>query len=204
MEENRTKQLKRMKVASSVGLYGSVAMVCATAAWNYLSKYTVTGVSPTLARTMLISGTVIAVLAAVVALLTIRRYTPKLRQLDDIDEKLRLYANNICNLYYMVFAIVVAECALEIISGNTILIMVTVLLVMLLFLAYPNMYKLKVDLGLDDDTMTALFGKKYVRDDREKEGSAIDQLKLNSQLEKESNTEIPIENPEETSREEEK
>ena len=66
------------------------------------------------------------------------------------------------------------------------------------------MYKLKVDLGLDDDTMTALFGKKYVRDDREKEGSAIDQLKLNSQLEEESNTEIPIENPEETSREEEK
>ena len=39
-----------------------------------------------------------------------------------------------------------------------------VVLVLLLFLSYPNMYKMKNDLGLTDDEMTSLFGSNYVRD----------------------------------------
>jgi hypothetical protein len=121
---------------------------------------------------MLIAGTVLAVLVTAVAILTIRRFTPKIRRLDDVEQKLRLYAGNTARLYYTVLATVAIESLFVILSGNTILIMVTLLLVMMLFLAYPNMYKIKVDLGLDDETMKNLFGDKYIcekKDDSENE-----------------------------------
>jgi hypothetical protein len=42
--------------------------------------------------------------------------------------------------------------------------MVTILLVLMLFLSYPNMYKMRTDLGLTDAEMTALFGDAYIAD----------------------------------------
>ena len=33
-----------------------------------------------------------------------------------------------------------------------------------LFLAYPNIYKLKTDLGLNDEEMRSLYGDKYMSD----------------------------------------
>ena len=44
--------------------------------------------------------------------------------------------------------------------------MVTIVLVLLLFLSYPNMYKMKNDLGLLEEEMTMLFGDTYISDVR--------------------------------------
>jgi hypothetical protein len=41
--------------------------------------------------------------------------------------------------------------------------MLLLLMVLLLMLNYPNMYKIKADLGLLDDEMTQLFGDAYKR-----------------------------------------
>lgn len=158
------KYLRKIRIASLSGLYCSMAMVAAVVALNYFSKWHITGLNETTQRSMLVTGTVLAVLVTAVALLTIRRFTPKIRQLDDTEQKLRLYAGNIARLYYTVLATVAIECLLVIVSDSNILIMLTLLLVMMMFLAYPNMYKIKVDLGLDDETMKQLFGDKYISD----------------------------------------
>lgn len=162
-----TNHIRKIRTSSLVGLYCSMALVAAVVALNYFSHWRVTGVSLAMQRSMLVCGTVLAVLVTAVALLTIRRFTPKIRQLDDTERKLKLYAGNMARLYYSVLATVIIECVFVIVSGNTILIMVTLLLVMMLFLAYPNMYKIKVDLGLDDDTMKQLFGDKYISEKKE-------------------------------------
>ena len=161
------KYVHRIRAASLVGLYCSMALVTAVIALNYFSKWRVYGIGEALQQSMLICGTVLAVLVTAVALLTIRRFTPKIRQLDDTERKLQLYSGNIARLYYSVLATVAIECAFVILSGNNVLIMVTLLLVMMLFLAYPNMYKIKVDLGLDDEIMKQLFGDKYISEKNE-------------------------------------
>lgn len=166
------KYLKTIHRSSLIGLYCSMALVAIVVAINYFSKWRITGISLPMGRAMLIAGTVLAVLVTAVAILTIRRFTPKIRRLDDVEQKLQLYAGNTARLYYTVLATVAIESLFVILSGNTILIMVTLLLVMMLFLAYPNMYKIKVDLGLDDETMKNLFGDKYIcekKDDSENE-----------------------------------
>ena len=160
------KQIKKLRRASIIGLYTSMAIVAATIGFNYFSHWRVSGISQSMRNSLLISGTVLAVLVTAIALLTIHRYTPKIRQLDNTQEKLRLYSANIARMYYAVLAVVAIECLFVILSANSVLIMVTLLLVMMLFLAYPNMYKIKVDLGLDDDTMKQLFGDKYISEQK--------------------------------------
>jgi hypothetical protein len=98
------------------------------------------------------------------ALLTIRKTTPRLRQLDSLEAKMQGYSTYISNLYRGSLAIVIIECVLIVLMSDTSLLMITILLVLLLFLTYPNMYKMKNDLELTDDEMTALFGSNYVRD----------------------------------------
>lgn len=172
------KSLKKIRQASLIGLYCSMAIVAIVVCINYFVPWHISGVTAALQRSMLVSGTVLAVLVTVVALLTIRRFTPKIRQLDDTELKLRLYSGNMARLYYSVLATVVIECALVLLSGNTILIMLTLLLVMMLFLAYPNMYKIKVDLGLDDETMRQLFGDKYISEKKDLDESPIADVEL--------------------------
>ena len=193
------KHLKKIRLSSLIGLYCSMAIVAAIVAINYFSKWRITGVSQAMSRSMLVAGTVLAVLVTVVVLLTIRKITPRLRQLDDVERKLSLYAGNTARLYYSVLATVVIECLFVILSGNTILIMVTLLLVMMLFLAYPNMYKIKVDLGLDDETMKSLFGDKYVCEKKEWDERPIACVELGKdepESEEEPESEVLTENKE--------
>ena len=102
---------------------------------------------------MLIAGTILAVLAVVMALMTIRKTTPRLRQLDNFEQKLQGYASYITSLYRGTLAIVVI-----VLMSDTALLMITILLILLLFLAYPNMYKIKNDLGLTDEEAAEYLG----------------------------------------------
>ena len=113
---------------------------------------------------MLIAGTVLAVLAVVMILLTVRKTTPALRQLDSLDDKIKGYHSYITNLYNSTLAIVVIECILITLMSDTALLMVIILMVLVLFICYPNMYKMKHDLGLTDDEMKSLFGDAYIAD----------------------------------------
>ena len=41
------------------------------------------------------------------------------------------------------------------------------LFVLMLILAYPNIYKVKVDLGLTDEEMTSLYGDQYMAEQKD-------------------------------------
>ena len=107
---------------------------------------------------MLIAGTILAVLAVAMALMTIRKTTPRLRQLDNFEQKIQGYAAYISSLYRGTLAIVVIECVLIVLMSDTALLMITILLILLLFLSYPNMYKIKNDLGLTDEEAAEHLG----------------------------------------------
>lgn len=157
--------IKKIRRTANFGLYGSIVVILATVAFHF-SKYHITYQQPEVARWMLIAGTVLAVLAIMMVLLMIRRTTPKLRQNDNFEEKITGYASYINNLYSSTFVIVFVECVLIVLMSDSSLLMVTCLLVLMLFLAYPNMYKMKNDLGLTDQEMISLFGSDYIPDAR--------------------------------------
>ncbi len=52
----------------------------------------------------------------------------------------------------------VIECVLIVLMSDTALLMITILLILLLFLSYPNMYKIKNDLGLTDEEAAEHLG----------------------------------------------
>ena len=155
--------IRKIRSTANWGLYGSIVAVLIVVIFHF-SPWHISYQSPQVSRWMLISGTVLAVLAVVMALMTIRKTTPRLRQLTNLEQKLQGYTAYIASLYKGSLAIVVIECVLILLMSATSLLMITILLILLLFLAYPNMYKIKNDLGLTDDEMTSLFGSNYVRD----------------------------------------
>lgn len=155
--------IKKMRRKANWGLYGSIAIVLITVIFHFC-PYQITYQSTAVTKWMLISGAVLAVLAIVAVLMNIRKTTPRLRQLDNVDEKIKGYASYISNIYSTSLAIVLIECVLIVLMSDTSLLMITILLVLVLFLSYPNMYKMKNDLGLTDEEMKNLFGDAYIAD----------------------------------------
>jgi MFS family permease len=147
--------IPKIRRAANIGLYGSLATVIVTVVFHFLpwrffqSEYAL--------RWMLIAGSVLAVLAVVMVLLMIRKTTPRIRQMETLEQKMKAYSEYISNLYYGTLSIVVMECVLIVLMADTSLLMVTIILVLLLFLAYPNMYKMKSDLGLLQEEFNTLF-----------------------------------------------
>lgn len=162
------KEIKTIKRSSRFGLWGSVALVILSAAFIYVSPWQFRQ-NPQVSQWMLIAGSVLAVLSLSMALLVIRRQIPRLRQLDTLQEKLTGYAAHIRSLYLSIFCITLMLCLLMLLSNQNVLLMLTMVVVLTLFLAYPNIYRIKVDLGLTDDEMKTLFSDQYIsgNDDRQ-------------------------------------
>ena len=153
---NHIKQIRR---ASRIGLWGSVAVTLLTVL--YLSPYRFYPSAHT-ARWMLIAGAVLAVLSVSMTLLSVRRQVPRLRQTEDLDAKLKGYASYVRETYINMLLVVVLLCVFTVLSARNVLLMLILVTVLVLFLNFPNMYRIKVDLGLDDDQMHALFGDQYI------------------------------------------
>lgn len=155
------KYIKTIQRASRMGLWGSVAVVIAAALFHYVSPYRF---YPTLhtARWMLVAGSILAVLALSMALLVIRKQIPTLRQTEGLEAKLAGYAQHIRSLYLTMLAVVVLIVAFMVLSAQNILLMLAMLATLMLFLAYPNMYRMKVELGLSDEEMKSLYGDRYI------------------------------------------
>ena len=162
-DPKRAGLIKKIRRSANVGLYGSLIVIIAVVIFHFC-PYTFAQQTEEVQRMMLIVGMVVAVLAVVLALLAIRKSTPRIRLMDDVDKKIEAYASYISTLYGCTFVVAIIECAIILLMSDTSLLMVTMLLVLLLFLSYPNMYKMKHDLGLEDDTMKALFGDDYIAD----------------------------------------
>lgn len=154
------KDVKVVRRASAVGLWGAVAVVLLTVAFIYSPwRFYPSAQS---ARWMTIAGTVLAVLAISMTLLTVRRQVPQLRQSESLETKLAGYAAHVRSVYMTMLAVVVLICIITALSARNVLLMLALVCALVLVLNYPNMYKMKVDLGLTDEEMRSLFGDRYI------------------------------------------
>lgn len=161
------KEIGTIKRTSQTGLWGSVGAVILTAAFM-MSPWTLRQ-SAYVSRWMLIAGSVLAVLAVSMTLMVVRRQVPRLRQSESLEAKLRGYASHVKSTFMSMFAVVVLLCLMTVLSGQNVLLMLSIVATLTLFLAYPNIYKVKVDLGLTDEEMKSLYGDRYISDNKNEE-----------------------------------
>ena len=161
------KETDKIKRNAQLGLWGSAAVVILTSLFLYASPWRFPAQSDYVNRWMLVVGSVLAVLSLSMALLVIRKQVPRLRQTEGLQAKLAGYAGHIHSLYFSILAVVVVLCAMTLISNQNVLLMLAMVTVLMLILAYPNIYKVKVDLGLSDEEMSSLYGDRYIGEQKD-------------------------------------
>ena len=157
------KYTKSIKRNAAIGLWGSAAAVIITALFHFVSPWRFYPSVHT-SRWMLIAGSVLAVLALSMSLMVIRKQIPTLRQSDSLEAKLSGYAQHIRSLYLTMLAVVVLICLFTVLSAQNVLLMLAMVSTLMLILAYPNIYRIKVELGLTDEEMKSLYGDQYIAD----------------------------------------
>lgn len=169
MDQKRS-EIKKTRNAANIGLYGSLLLCIATVVEHYLDKYVWAREITTNEYTrhlFLVVGLAIAVVDIAIALFLMRKQTPRLRQIDTVEEKLTGYRRLVGTIYYTSLFVVLLVSAIIVITHENTMIMLLLLLFVTLVLNYPNMYKMKADMGLLDEEMTELFGSDYISDKRE-------------------------------------
>lgn len=161
------KETDKIKRNAQLGLWGSAAVVILTSLFLYASPWRFPAQSDYVNRWMLVAGSVLAVLSLSMALLVIRKQVPRLRQTEGLQAKLAGYAGHIHSLYFSILAVVVVLCVMTLISNQNVLLMLAMVTVLMLILAYPNIYKVKVDLGLSDEEMSSLYGDRYIGEQKD-------------------------------------
>ena len=161
------KETDKIKRNAQLGLWGSAAVVILTSLFLYASPWRFPAQSDYVNRWMLVAGSVLAVLSLSMALLVIRKQIPALRQADTLEAKLSGYAQHIRSLYLSMFAVVTLICVFMVLSAQNVLLMLAMVATLMLFLAYPNIYRMKVELGLSDEEMKSLFGDRYIPDTKD-------------------------------------
>ncbi len=159
-------KIKKIRLAANVGLWGSLLLIALTIAEHYLAEYVWIHEIVTNDYTrhlFTIIGLVLAVTDIAVILFTLRRQLPRLRQMDSVEERLDNYLTLVCSVYLVTLVVVLILCAIIVIIRDNTLIMLLLLLFVTLVLNFPNMYKIKSDLGFDDGVMKQLFGDQYVK-----------------------------------------
>ena len=164
MYKNETDKIKH---SAQLGLWGSAAVVILASLFLYASPWRFPMQSDYVNRWMLVAGSVLAVLSLSMALLVIRKQVTRLRQTESLEAKLTGYANYIRSLYLSILAVVVILCAMTVVSSQNVLLMLAMVTVLMLILAYPNIYKVKVDLGLTDEEMASLYGDQYMAEQKD-------------------------------------
>lgn len=166
MYKKETDRIKRM---SQIGLWGSVAVVIIASLFLFASPWRFPAQTEYVQRWMLVVGSVLAVLSLSMALLVIRKQVPRLRQTEGLQAKLEGYAAYVQSLFLTIFVVVIILCFLTVLSNQNVLLMLAMITVLMLFLAYPNIYKVKVDLGLSDEEMVLLYGNRYIGEKKDEE-----------------------------------
>lgn len=156
----------RIRMAANIGMYGSMLILAVVIVEHYLAQHvwiheiTANDYSRHLFTAV---GLVLAVIDIAMVLFSHRRQTRRIRQMDSADEKLKNYASLIRTNYFFTLVVAVIVGVIIVVVQENTLIMLLMLLVVALMLNYPNMYKMKADMGLDDDKMKELFGDKYIK-----------------------------------------
>lgn len=158
------KETATIKMTSQVCIWSAVGLVIAAGLFVWLAPWTFHQ-NGEVSNGLLVAGSILSVAAISMALLTIRKRIPELRQGDSLGEKLKGYTTHIRSFYRSLLAVVAALCVMTVLSGQYTLLMLAIVTTMMLFLANPNIYKMKVDLGLSEEEMQLLFGNEYLGGD---------------------------------------
>ncbi|MBQ9639359.1 MAG: hypothetical protein IJV22_07380 [Bacteroidales bacterium] len=153
--------LKRIRTSSNIGLFGTLLAVATVAILHYVLPWKAAPNAYT-AMWLLSISSALAVADVMLTLHIIRRRIPHIRQAAELEFKLREYARCVATIYWMNLMVALVECAIVLLLNEMALLMILLLMVVMLFMAFPNMYKIKIDLGLDDVQMRLLFGERYV------------------------------------------
>ena len=156
--------INKIRRSANIGLYGSLLLCICVVVEHFLDRYLWVREITTNDYTrqlFLIVGLVLAVGTIAYALFVMRKDTPRLRQTDGVEEKLKGYSKLIGGIYLLSLFTVAVVGAIIVITHENTLIMLLMLLFVTLVLCYPNMYKLKADTGLTEDEMKQIFGEKY-------------------------------------------
>lgn len=162
---NSNLYLKQIKTASRIGLIGSIIVAATTIAWMLWSKYTFRQ-SPQVHSALLVVCTLLAIGGMSAMLLTVRKRLPKLRQLDDVAERVQGYCAVVKGIYYGMFAVIVIMCIGTVLMGDKNMLMMVLLVTLSMFMQFPNIYRMKVDMGLTDQQAKELFGDDYISDEQ--------------------------------------
>ena len=157
----------KIRHSAQAGLWGSVVAVILASLFLYASPWRFPAQSDYIERWMLIVGSVVAVLSLSMALLVIRKQVPRLRQMEGLEAKLKGYAEYIRSIYLSICVVVIILCLLTVVSSQNVLLMLAMVTTLMLLLAFPNIYKVKVDLGLTDEEMTSLYGDQYMAEQKD-------------------------------------
>ena len=167
--------IKKIHRAANVGLWGTLFFGIVAVAEHYLDQYVfarqITANDYT-RRLCLVGGLVLAVVDIAMVLLEVRRRTPIIRQCDGVGERLERYLALVRLVYLPALVVAMLVTAAVIITHENTMIMLLLLLFVTLMLSYPNMYKMKNDLGFGDGEMKELFGEQYVTGSQENRGDA--------------------------------
>lgn len=161
--------VRAIRIAANVGLWGTLFFAMLTIAEYYLAEYVWENVITTndyTHRLLLYGGLIVVVLYIATVLLTIRRQIPRVRQLDAVEERLDRYKGMVQLIYFIGLIVSIIVCAVVIITRENALLMLLLLHFTTLAMCFPNMYKIKVDCGLNNQDMRDLFGESYISDDR--------------------------------------
>lgn len=173
MENNLSiKHLSKMRRTANVGLYGSIAVAAAVIIFYYASHYRFY-LEQSAARNLMLGGCALAVIVVASALLTINRKPRRLRQMDSVNGRVSAYASMMASLYTIVFITNAMLSAIILLCHDNTLLMFILISVLLLVLSYPNMYKVKVDLGLTHEQMCDLYGDTYRNAEKPMEGTIV-------------------------------
>jgi len=164
------KYIKSIRRASNTGLFVSLFLSLATILFMVFSKYRFYMNGNGYLYCM-IAGCIVAVLDISAVLMGVRKTNPKLRQNDNLEEKIKGYCSLVKNIYLGTMVAAIVLCTIIVLSNNSKLIMLLLLVVLVLFFCFPNMYKMKIDLGLDDEQMKMLFGNDYIPSESVEEDS---------------------------------
>lgn len=161
---NSNTNIRKIRTAANIGLYGSIFLCIATIVEHYLDKYIWLREITTdeYTRHLFVSaGLIIAVADIAYILFAMRKRVPQIRQMEGVEPKLIAYRSLVSSVFYPALLVVLLVAAFIVTTHENTMIMLLLLLVISLMLNYPNMYKMKADMGLNDDEMIELFGNEY-------------------------------------------
>lgn len=168
--DNHKTLIRSIRRAANIGLYGSLAAALLTLAEYYLAEYVWVRQIVTNEYThhlFFVTAPILTVVGISYILLSVRRQIPKIRQMDDVESKLVRYRGLVRGTYFILLTVTLLCCALTVILHESIVITLLLLLFFTAVMNYPNMYKMKNDMGLLDEEMVDLFGDNYIRDKQE-------------------------------------